>query len=967
MSLLRSAVLRPTYNPSMQADGTLTVRLLGGFSVAPPAERLSASPRLQALLAFFILRGPRPVPRAEIAAAFFPDVSDEQARTYVRKLLAQLREASPALAGALTIDEASIAWRVGQAPQSDLSDYLAAIRASDVEAAVAAYTGDLLPNCAEEWLLFERERLREQYASALEQVIARRERQRDYADALRLARRLLALDPIAEPAHCLVMRYCALSGDRAGVARAFRACENTLRAELGISPSAATIQAKERYALVDTSVWDRLPPQRGPLIGRARELAELDALLRGDARLITLAGLGGAGKTRLAWEAARRQIGVMLHGVVGIPLQAAATPEAVVFAIADALGLRLTDAAPPLAQLVDYLKPRDLLLVLDNLEHLLPGHAAALSQILGAILSGAPGVRILATSREPLRSSWERVLGLVGLTDADGAELFARTAQRLSPGFRAEAHGLDIARIVALARGLPLAIQLAASSVDARAPGEIADDLAGGIDTLSSGFADADERHRSLMTAFDQSWRLLSEEERRAFSACSVFVGGFDPVSAGEVAGARRETLRSLARKFLVEVDETGARYAMHPLLRQFGAAKLAEVSGAADALAGRHSAFFAGYAAHHCAGLRTPAHAAAMRALEADLDNLLAGWRHAARTRGEVRSYVELPERYRVLDRDLEGLALCREMLESGGEAMDGYARARLLTFFAEFMTRLGRHAEAAPFVEDALALARASSDPRAIGNALVTSAGRAYAAHEWERALADAGQAVAYLEPLEAWVPMATALTNAGNVKLSSGKPVEAEALYRRSRALHQRIGNPHGEALVLINLGAVYEELGDHRESLRCAEEAARVLAGLGSPPSPVLLGNIASAHFHLGELPEARRALASSLAAGVELGHTFAVLESLYLFVAHLDAAGEMAPAAAMCGFILGHPSLHGHTRAAMQARDYPGVFALRLSPEAWAAAQRAGAAHSLDSAVEFALGWLRGRSVDQPRR
>jgi len=152
-----------------------------------------------------------------------------------------------------------------------------------------------------------------------------------------------------------------------------------------------------------------------------------------------------------------------------------------------------------------------------------------------------------------------------------------------------------------------------------------------------------------------------------------------------------------------------------------------------------------------------------------------------------------------------------------------------------------------------------------------------------------------------------------------------------------------------------------LGDHRESLRCAVEAARVLAELGSPPSPVLLGNIASAHFHLGELPEARRALASSLAAGVELGHTFAVLESLYLFVAHLDTAGEVTPAAAVCGFILGHPSLHGHTRAAMQARDYPGGFERRLSPEAWAASQRAGAAHSLDSAVEYALGWLRARS------
>ena len=945
----------------MQADGALSLRFLGGFSVEPPSERLSSSTRLQALLAYLVIQHPRRAPRAAIAGAFFPDATEEQARTYVRKLLAQLREASPALAGALTIDEPSLAWRVAQAPQSDLSDYLAAIRASDVEAAVAAYTGDLLPSCAEEWLLFERERLREQYGAALEKLITRRERERNFRDALRLARRLLALDPIAEPVHRLIMRYCALSGDRAGVARAYRDCERGLRAELGIAPSAATQRAKERYALVDIAAWDGLPPQRGSLIGRVRELAELDGLLRGDARLITLAGLGGSGKTRLAWEAARRQIGVMLHGVIGVSLGSAPSAPAVVFALADALGMRLTGAAPPLAQLVDFLKPREVLLVLDNLEQLLPEHAAALSQMLAAVLSGAPGVRILATSREPLRSSWERVLGLDGLTDAAGADLFVRTAQRLSPAFRAEAHGPDIARIVALARGLPLAIALAASTVDARGPGEIADDLARGIATLTSGFADADERHRSLMAAFEQSWRLLEGEVQRVFSACSVFVGGFDAVAGEAVAGARRETLRNLARKFLVEVDDASGRYGLHPLLRQFGAAKLAEAPGASDALARRHSAWFAGYTARHCAGLRAPAHAAAIRALEADLDNILAGWRYAARSRGDVRPYVELPQRYRVLDRDVDGLAVCEEMLVHTGDATDGYARARLLTFIAEFLTRLGRHVNAAPRVEDALAAARASGDARAIGNALVTSAGRAYVAHEWERALEDARQAVEHLEPLEAWVPMATALTHAGNVKLSSGALADAEALYLRSRGLHRRAGNPHGEALVLINLGAVYEGLGDHHASLRCAEEAAQVLAELGSPPSPVLLGNIASAHFHLGELPEARRALADALTAGVALGHTFAVLESLYLFVVHLDTDGEAGPAAAVCGFILGHPSLHGHTRAAMKERDYPGVFERRLSPEARAAARRAGAAHSLDSAVEYALGWLRGRS------
>ena len=132
----------------MQADGALALRFLGGFSVEPPAERLSSSARLQALLAYLVLQHPRPAPRAVIAAAFFPDVTDEQSRTYVRKLLAQLRQASPVLAAALTIDEPSLAWRAGQAPQSDLATFLAAGQAGAFETAIDAYGGDLLPNCA---------------------------------------------------------------------------------------------------------------------------------------------------------------------------------------------------------------------------------------------------------------------------------------------------------------------------------------------------------------------------------------------------------------------------------------------------------------------------------------------------------------------------------------------------------------------------------------------------------------------------------------------------------------------------------------------------------------------------------------------------------------------------------------------------------------------------------------------------
>ena len=374
-----------------------------------------------------------------------------------------------------------------------------------------------------------------------------------------------------------------------------------------------------------------LPLPRTSFVGRATELVAIDRKLDEiDCRLLTLVGPGGIGKTRLALEAAARRVERYPHGVYFVPLASVASPELLAPAIAEALQFAVDGAHSGFSaqdQLLDYLSERSTLLVLDNFEHLVEG-----AGFLTEIIERAANVELLATSRERLglQSEWTFDVDGLALTDdekgsASAIRLFVERATQVEPGFALDDAGYSQAlRICRLVDGIPLGIELAASWVSVLSCAEIADEIEGNIDFLTTSMRDVPDRHRSMRAVIDQSWRLLTDEQRRAFSRLSVFHGSFDRSAATAVGGADLRLLSELAAKSLLRRPDFG-RFEQHELLRQYAAERL-RLSPADEADAhGRHARHYAAMLVERQPALMGPELAVARDELRGDLDNLRA------------------------------------------------------------------------------------------------------------------------------------------------------------------------------------------------------------------------------------------------------------------------------------------------------------------------------------------------------
>lgn len=404
------------------------------------------------------------------------------------------------------------------------------------------------------------------------------------------------------------------------------------------------------------------PPIGATLIGREGELNVLRVIFVAEqARLVTLLGAGGMGKTQLALATAHLLAPTFAHGAAFVPLAPLLSAHQLPGAVAAALGLALQGARDTQEQLLAYLHDKELLLVLDNVEHLLGEEQGDATRWVRELLR-LPSLRLLITSRERLRLSGERVFELGGLTlpqttaapeQSDAVLLFLERAAQVDASFVLNAgNQAAISHICRLVDGMPLAIELAATWVRMLSCAEIAEELQRSIDFLVLADRDMPQRHHSMRAVLDHSWALLTAEEQRVLAELSVFRGGWGRDAARTVAGVTLPVLAALIDKSLVQRTEPAsgqARYDLHELTRQYAAQQLA-ASAQERAVQERHAAFYARLVADDGLAGAGPRQMAVLAQIEQEFDNIRCAW-----------SFV--------LETGLYGVAL--QMIQGVGEAL--------------------------------------------------------------------------------------------------------------------------------------------------------------------------------------------------------------------------------------------------------------------------------------------------------
>jgi DNA-binding SARP family transcriptional activator/predicted ATPase len=502
----------------------------------------------------------------------------------------------------------------------------------------------------DDWQFAEREALQRELTETLDRTTAFYAEAEDWTAVTAHARRWLRADRLNEVCYRRLMRGLAALGRRSEALRCYEGCRRTLDEELGLSPEAATTELADLIRRADAEPRERpavprrtnLPAALTPFVGRTDVITRVTELLAEDeARLITLVGLGGIGKTSLALQIGRRLRGELPDGVFFIPLGTVDEAEVVASAIAEALGLSLSrDKVAHLAlELEDYLREREILLILDEVEHIAP-----IGDLLAALLSAAPRARCLVTSRVPLNVGGETVVSLHGLEhpgedvpieslgEYDAIRLLKVAERQVdSAATTREPELRAMARIARLLEGFPLGLEMAGAWRGVFSWREIAERIASNLDFLVHTHRDVPARHRNLRAVYEQAWGLLSREERASLCRLAVFHGGFTIEAAERTTDSSPAVLASLAKRCLVRrVDSE--RYQVHELLRQFSSENLRVGSGDFESAVGRHAMYFIEFVEDSFERLKGPDQLATLRRLQRDLPNIRAAWLHAAK-----------------------------------------------------------------------------------------------------------------------------------------------------------------------------------------------------------------------------------------------------------------------------------------------------------------------------------------------
>ncbi|MEV5875638.1 BTAD domain-containing putative transcriptional regulator [Streptomyces sp. NPDC052101] len=652
-------------------------------------------------------------------------------------------------------------------------------------------------------------------------------------------RSLVTGHPLAERLHGQLMRALHAAGRPAEALTVYEEARRALADQLGADPSPelAALHLELLRGAEAGRARPRLPAQLTRFVGRDAELARITALLA-DARLVTLTGPGGAGKTRLAIEAARTRADAYL-----VELAPLTDGTRIPYAILAALGIRegLRSATTDIAgRLPAALEDRELLLVLDNCEHLVEDAARVATLLLGC----CPGVRILATGREALGITGEVLVPVPALPPEPAEQLFLDRARAVRPGFDGHARVADICRAL---DGLPLAIELAAARLRTLDPPELADRLDDRFRLLSRGDRTKAPRHRTLRAVVEWSWELLDEEERELAGRLTVFPGGATAQAVEDVCGVPypEDLLVSLVEKSFLEVSE--GRYRMLETLRAFAAEHVTGGPKLRDA----HAAYCLRLAEHAEPLLRGGDQLPWLARLTAEHANLDAALRHLTRTdtAAALRLMAVLSWFWRLRGLHGEQVPLARALLAAVGDTPPpGLVEEYVLCAMNTLAGDGADGGDGGPVDRDGLvarvdALLAAYAGPLRLPYVLVLwSVAAGPRPHANERAVAHAGDD-----------PWARALLDVGLGYQAqfAGRAQEAEECFARGLEGFRGTGDRWGMANCLDPLGTYHGLRGQARRALELLDEGLGYVGELAAPEETAdLLRGRATVLLHQG---------------------------------------------------------------------------------------------------------------------
>jgi len=986
--------------------------------------------------------------RDELAALLWPDFSQTSARASLRRTLAALKkdigdewlEVDRDLIGILPDVDLRI-------DVEDFRRYLAQCTthghaSTDVcqgcltplSEAVNLHHGDFMAGFSlsdspafEEWQLFQAEDLRRSLSGALARLVEGHSAQREYEVAIAHARRWLALDVLNEEAQRVLMQLYAWNGQVTHALGQYRACREILDKELGLPPEEATTRLYEdikanripappdRYLPVPlvspVSGRHNLPVQLTPFIGREAELTQIEQLLaQPTGRLIALVGPGGIGKTRLAVQAAAQQLATFRNGVFFVALAPLSSPEHLVPALADALQFSFYGAIEPRTQLINFLREKEMLLVLDNFEHLTAG-----APLLDEIVQNAPRVKMIVTSRERLNLQGENLLEVGGLDYPPNTQLsegvhysalrlFISCARRHDSTLIFSDNDLPyIALICQTIAGMPLAIELAASWVRVLPVKDIVREIRKDTDFLVTNERNVPTRHRSLRTVFTHSWDLLDGAEQAALLGLAVFRGGFQREIAEHVAGASTELLSKLVDKSFLRRTATG-RFEVHELLRQYLIRKLEEDPTREREAHEKFCQYYADFLQQREKYLRAGRQKEMLADISEEIDNVRAAWQWLI-----DRSRWDLIERYveslfffydlrSLVQEGAETFAAAAERLADSvpaGRATDDRLLGGILARQARLLHRLGRLDQARSLYQQSLDL-HARLEARRDSAFTRTYLGDLYGmTGEYETAYQLLRESVEICTNSGDGYLLARTLNSLGIVAALRGDYTSAQELYRNSLAIQREIGDRIGQSLALNNLGGIAFLRHEYERAKYLYEESLAIQTGIDDRRgTAMVLTNLADVALASGNKLDAKWLLQWSLTIRKEigdligsvytltsLGETTSALnqpsEAIAYYLEALVAAletkavplalsvmvgiaafwqrqGQAEQALELVAFVLNQPVTEQEFRD--RAEKLRTQITLALEPSSAAAAQERGVARSLEETCEEI--WIR---------